>query len=379
MVSGVSRDHRAKTLIEPADGKYRVHGAAPFSAATGARGRGAFPAVPVPDPERTDAARQEQDDAQQEDAEHQLPGVGEIEVRERTDQFQRHRGDEDGGDALVAGKHRDEDEFTRRGPVGELRIDVPLRHQGKGAAGAGENRGDHEVDRDDPVGRDTQIFDAQIVFTHGEAGEAEFGPEQDGGRDAGKAGHDDRDRIQHEIGLARIGETHAEQARPPDIESIGAAKRGGFHQRAVKHHRQRQRQHAEEDAAVARDQRTDHETEQAAADRADNHLRHRIGEAPGIGDQRHAIAAGGKEQALAERDIAGAGQHHDAERDQRVGRGDRRQRQGPGRQHAAEQRHRSDQRDHDERMQVLPHHIRLAVSRLNSPSGRNISTAAMIR
>ena len=229
------------------------------------------------------------------------------------------------------------------------------------------------------VGRDAQIFDAQIVFAHRQAGKTEFGPEQDSRGDAGKARHDDRDGVQHEVGFARIGEAHAEQGRPPDIESIRAAKRGRFHQRAVKHHRQRQSQHAEENAAVARDQRADDQAEQAAASRADDDLRHRIGESPGVGDQRHAIAAGGKEQALAERHVAGARQHDDAERDQRIGGGNGRQRQCPGRQRAAEQRHRGDEGDHDQGMQVLPHQIRLAVSRLNRPSGRNISTAAMIR
>ena len=95
-------------------------------------------------------------------------------------------------------------------------------------------------------------------------------------------------RIQHEVGFARIGEVIPNRRRPADIEAIGAAERGGFHQRAVEHHRQRQCQHAEEDAAVTCDQWADHEAEQAAADRADDHLRDCVGETPGIGDERHA-------------------------------------------------------------------------------------------
>ena len=82
---------------------------------------------------------------------------------------------------------------------------MPLRHQRKGAAGAGENRRNHEVDGDDAIGREAEIFDAQIILAHREAGQAEFGAEQDGRRDAGKAGRDDRHGIQHEVGLARIG------------------------------------------------------------------------------------------------------------------------------------------------------------------------------
>ena len=114
---------------------------------------------------------------------------------------------------------------------------MPLRHQGKRAARAGEDCGDHEIDRYDPVGRDAEIFNAQIVFTHREAGKAEFGPEQDGRGDAGTSSHDDRDGIQHEVGFARIGETQAKQGRPPDIESVRAAECRRLYQRAVKHHR----------------------------------------------------------------------------------------------------------------------------------------------
>src|SRR5882724_10433560 len=110
-----------------------------------------------------------------------------------------------------------------------------------------------------------------------------------------------------------------------------------------------------------------------------DHLRHRVGDAPGVGDQRDAVASGREEQALAERYIAGARQHHDAERDQRIGGGDGRKRQRPGRKHAAKQCHCRHQRDHDKKVRALLHQIRLAVSRLNRPSGRNISTAAIMR
>ncbi len=317
--------------------------------------------------------------AKQENAEHQLPGIGQIQIRERAHQFQRDRGDEHRGDALVSGQHRHENEFARGGPVGELRIDVALRHQGQRAAGAGENRRDDEIDGDDAVGGKAEIFHPQIVFTHREAGKAKLGAEQDGRGDAGKAGGDHRDRIQHEIRLAGVAEDHAEQAGAADIESVGAAERGRLEQRAIQHHRQRQRQHAEEDAAVARNQRPDHKAKQAAAHRADDDLQHGIGDPRSVGDQRHAVAAGGEEQPWPERHIAGARQHHDAERDQRIGGGHRRQRQRPGRQHAAEQRGCTHQRDHDHGVQAASHHIRLAVSRWNRPSGRNISTAAMIR
>ena len=110
-VHGVGGDDRAEALVEPAHRKDRVHSAA-SSSSRRLRRRAVLP-VPVPDPERADAARQEQDHAQQEDAEHELPSVGKVEVRERTHQLQRHRGDKDRGNALVSGQHRHEHEFAR--------------------------------------------------------------------------------------------------------------------------------------------------------------------------------------------------------------------------------------------------------------------------
>src|SRR5207253_4811929 len=104
----------------------------------------------------------------------------------------------------------------------------------------------------------------------------------------------------------------------------------------------------------------------------------RVGDAPVVGDQRDTIAACGKEQPLSERHVAGTRQYHEAERDQAVGGRNGRKRQCPRRQHSAEQGHSDHRKDHDERMHP-PYQLRLAVSRLNSPSGRNISTAAMIR
>ena len=157
---------------------------------------------------------------------------------------------------------------------------MPLRHQRERAAGAGKDRGNHEIDRDDAVGGEAEIFDPQVVFADGEAGEPELGTEQDGRGDAGKAGGDHRDSIQHEVRFARIGKAHAEQGWAPDVKAVRTAQRGGLYQRAIKDHRERQRQHAEEDAAVASDQWTDHEAEHAAADSTDDHLRDRISEAP---------------------------------------------------------------------------------------------------
>ena len=67
-------------------------------------------------------------------------------------------------------------------------IDVALRHQSKRATGSGENRRDNEIDGDDPVRRDPEILDAQIVFPNGKAGEAKLRPKQGSGGNAGEPG-----------------------------------------------------------------------------------------------------------------------------------------------------------------------------------------------
>ncbi len=195
---------------------------------------------------------------------------------------------------------------------------MPLGHQRECAACACEDRRDHEVDGDDAVCGGAEIFDAKIVFAHGQTRQPEFRAEQDCREDARKAGCDHGHGIQHEIRLARIVEDHAEQSGAADIEAVGAAEHGGFDQRTVEHHRQRQRQHAEEDAAVAGNQRADDEAEQAAEYGADQHLCNRVRQPPTVRDECDAIAASGIEQALPERDVAGPRQHDDAERDKRL-------------------------------------------------------------
>jgi len=58
----------------------------------------------------------------------------------------------------------------------------------------GKDRGNHEIDRDDPVGGKAEIFHAQIVLANGQARQPEFGPEQNGRGDTGKTGRDDRNQ-----------------------------------------------------------------------------------------------------------------------------------------------------------------------------------------
>src|SRR5205085_11172232 len=70
--------------------------------------------VPAPlRPQRADAPRQEADDEQQEQAERELPGVGEVRARERADDLEHGAGDEHRGDAQPSGEDRDENELTR--------------------------------------------------------------------------------------------------------------------------------------------------------------------------------------------------------------------------------------------------------------------------
>src|SRR5215216_6108188 len=67
-------------------------------------------------------SRPEADHEQQEKTERKLPGVREVEARERAHDLEHGRCDEDRQHALPAGEDCDEDELARRRPVAEVRV-----------------------------------------------------------------------------------------------------------------------------------------------------------------------------------------------------------------------------------------------------------------
>src|SRR6185295_20378267 len=86
--------------------------------------------------------RQKEDHDQQRDAEGQLPGVRREVVGHGVDRAVDQRADEGRNDIAGAGEDRNEDEFTRGGPVRHVRIDVAYRRGGERTADSRQRGGD---------------------------------------------------------------------------------------------------------------------------------------------------------------------------------------------------------------------------------------------
>src|SRR3954454_7850988 len=93
-----------------------------------------------------ESAGQDDHDQQHGDAERHLPGVGKAFERKRAHGFEDARAEERCEDAAGAPQNRDEHEFAGSGPVGgRLRIDVADRACHQRAADAGQSGTDHIV------------------------------------------------------------------------------------------------------------------------------------------------------------------------------------------------------------------------------------------
>src|SRR3954469_4526082 len=156
----------------------------------------------------TKASWHEADHHQQEDAERQLPGVGEVGARERAHQLEQERGSEDRDDAVVPRQDRDEHEFAGSGPVAEVGLDVTERHDGERAAHAAEERREDEIRRHDAAHRGAEVLDAQLVLADGERHEAARRVEVAPRRDGEPARHDDRHRVEG-IACPGVGDAQA--------------------------------------------------------------------------------------------------------------------------------------------------------------------------
>ena len=113
--------------------------------------------------QRAEPFRQEQDGQQQRGAERSSAKAGHVGDGERAHQLEHQRADEGRGDRAGAGQDRDEDEAAGRRPVGHVGIDMADRERGQRAAEAGKHAGDHDLDVDQPVDRDAEKLDADLV------------------------------------------------------------------------------------------------------------------------------------------------------------------------------------------------------------------------
>ena len=143
------RGHRAEALVQSLRFEDRGHVTLPRRARS---------------EHRPQSGGQEHDHQQHRDAEHHLPGVRRVLVREALDPSRRPASR---GRARPRWRCRtrigDEHEFARRRPVGEVGIDVADRQRDQPAADAGEHAGDHVVQVDDGAHRSAHVLDAQLV------------------------------------------------------------------------------------------------------------------------------------------------------------------------------------------------------------------------
>ena len=124
----------------------------------------------------------------------------------------------------------------------------------------------------------------------------------------------------------------AEERSRLDVEAVGRAERLGLDQHAVENHRHREAEHREEDVAIARQQESDQECDDAGRSRADGDQEKHVPPAGVAAEQRHRIGAGRVEQCLPKRHETGPPQDHEPEHDQRIGERDGGERHQPGRQ-----------------------------------------------
>ena len=187
----------------------------PFSAATGAQPP-TDPFTPRLNPERANAARHKQNHAEQENAENdrQVSGRYRLERNELARAPWRRRTRRD---ALIAGEHRHEDEFVRSGPEANCGSTCRCAIRAKAPLAPASIAAITKLTVTIRTATTPRYSTRRLVFANRKAGKAELGPEQDGGDARKPCGHN-RQRVQHEVGLARIGEDHAEQARPPTLK-----------------------------------------------------------------------------------------------------------------------------------------------------------------
>jgi hypothetical protein len=162
------------------------------------------------------------------------------------------------------------------------------------------------------------------------------------------------------------------------VEAVGRAERRALHQQAVEDHRERERQHGEEDVAVAREEQAERERHHRAGRdaRADHH--EAVEDARARAEQRRGVRAEAEVEPLSERHEPGAHQQHQPEHHQALGEREREQEHEPlRRDRRGREEARADDRERDRR--PVAAHILRASGAAKSPFGRAISTSAITR
>ena len=204
------------------------------------------------------------------------------------------------------------------------------------------------------------------------AGREQIARDEERGEDA----EHQRDVESRELELL-AAELNAGEGRTGHALAVGAAgDREELLQQRKEHHGNGEVEHAEEDRAVAHDEEADDRRKQARCRHADGDQDQRFMADLRRRQEGDRIGAEREEQAVAEGDLAGAEQHHDAERRQPLAEGDGQDHRRPGREQR-EDRERRDQREAED--ELARHHTFLVCTVENRPCGRTSSTSIMMR
>ena len=179
----------------------------------------------------------------------------------------------------------------------------------------------HEVDRHRLPHRAAEVLDAQFVLAHRQRHQAARGVEVDARQQRQHGGDADRQHVQHVAGV-RIGQLACRSSvGRPTLKPSEPPSASIFINSAVEHHRQRQRQHREEDAAVAREQRREGRGDQHGGDAAGQRQPQRVGEAELVVDAAPPRSRRPRTPCPGRRAPRRRASAHDAERHEAVGRG----------------------------------------------------------
>ena len=197
----------------------------------------------------------------------------------------------------------------------------------------------HQVDD-----RHAQVLHPQFVLTHRQRQQAARGIAIHASQRSHQAADARSDTPKQQRGLRPLG-FEAEQRRSRHVEAVRTTQRVAFHQDAIQHHRQRQREHGKENAPVTGQQRRKRQRDQKCRHTAGQAQRQRIGNAQAVKQQGGGVTPGRKHQPLAKRDRPAAHHQHNAQGDQAVGQGNRGQKYQPLGQHQPQpQQRQKDQR-----------------------------------
>ena len=225
--------------------------------------------------------------------------------------------------------------------------------------------------------RGTHVLDADFVVLDRWREPAERRAEITVHQQRGADRRERRNR-QNRVAHPGVGGTNAKQRRGQNVEAVARTERLGLDQQPVQDHRDREAQQAEENAAVAREEKPEHQGDQGRGGHAGEHQREHFAHPELASEQARCVGADAVIERLAEGHQAAAQQNHQAKHHQALGERDGREEQHPLRKERTGGQQRGEDQPERERRAIRAQ-IFLASAMLNRPRGRNASTIAITR